>query len=101
MRFLMKHTASLLLIAASALCLAVPSHAGEVHSLEQMKKEYRRPASIPFPEDNPFSVEKQRLGQPPVSGGYSLFGPNAALGPAAVFRPALVRKQQYFRRHLP
>src|SRR6187431_3545042 len=63
MRFLMKHTASLLLVAASAVCLALPVQSGELPSLEQMKKEYRRPAAIPFPEDNPFSVEKQRLGQ--------------------------------------
>jgi cytochrome c peroxidase len=56
MRFLSKYATSFLLIAASVLCLTVPS-------LEQMKKEYRRPAAIPFPVDNPFSVEKLRLGQ--------------------------------------
>ena len=63
MRFLLKYATNFMLVAASALCLTVPTQAGEVQSLEQMKKEYRRPASIPFPEDNPFSVEKQRLGQ--------------------------------------
>ena len=31
--------------------------------LAQMKAEYRRPATIPFPKDNPYSVEKASLGK--------------------------------------
>ena len=57
MRFLLKYTTSLLLVAASAVCLALPAQSGEVQSLAQMKKDYRRPAAIPFPEDNPFSAQ--------------------------------------------
>jgi hypothetical protein len=63
MRFPWKYATSFILVAASALCLAAPTHAGDAPSLERMKKEYRRPAAIPFPDDNPFSVDKQRLGQ--------------------------------------
>ena len=32
-------------------------------ALAQMKAEYRRPATIPFPKDNPYSVEKASLGK--------------------------------------
>ena len=31
--------------------------------LAQMKAEYRRPATIPFPKDNPYTVEKASLGK--------------------------------------
>src|SRR6059036_2108464 len=31
--------------------------------LAQMKADYRRPATIPFPKDNPYSVEKVSLGK--------------------------------------
>src|SRR5206468_11197697 len=34
-----------------------------VTPLAQMKAEYRRPATIPFPKDNPYSVEKASLGK--------------------------------------
>ena len=63
MRVLFKQATSFILAAASALCLSVPTQAGETPSLERMKKDYQRPAAIPFPDDNPFSVDKQRLGQ--------------------------------------
>ena len=58
MRFPWKYATSFILVAASALCLAAPTHAGDAPLLERMKKEYRRPAAIPFPDDNPFSVDK-------------------------------------------
>jgi len=34
-----------------------------VLSLEEMKADYRRPATIPFPKNNPYSVEKASLGK--------------------------------------
>src|SRR5215216_986814 len=32
-------------------------------SIEELKAEYRRPESIPFPKDNPYTVEKAGLGK--------------------------------------
>jgi cytochrome c peroxidase len=63
MRVLFKQATSVILAAATVLCLTVPTHAGETPSLERMKMDYRRPTAVPFPDDNPFSVDKQRLGQ--------------------------------------
>src|SRR6266571_6174990 len=36
---------------------------GPAAPLVQMKADYRRPATIPFPKDNPYSVEKASLGK--------------------------------------
>jgi Cytochrome c peroxidase len=63
MRTLWNTAFDILLMAAAALFLAAPAQAGEAKTLEQLKKEYRRPSAVPFPADNPFSVEKLRLGQ--------------------------------------
>src|SRR5215208_4177168 len=38
-----------------------PDHS--VRSLEQIKAEYRRPISIPFPKHNPYTVAKALLGK--------------------------------------
>lgn len=40
----------------------VPALAGETKSREEWKKEYARPAAIPFPEENPYSMAKADLG---------------------------------------
>ena len=66
-----------LALAVGFFALPAPASAGEAVPLEALKKEYRRPAGIPFPADNPFSVEKQRLGQqlyfdPRLSGNNAL-----------------------------
>ncbi|WP_448207868.1 cytochrome-c peroxidase [Azospirillum sp. sgz302134] len=77
MPILKKFAASFLLAATSVFGLSAPAFSGETPTLEQMKKEYRRPAGVPFPADNPFSVEKLRLGQqlyfdPRLSGSGSI-----------------------------
>jgi len=42
---------------------SIPSKAGAQASLEQMKALYARPETIPFPKDNPYTVEKAALGK--------------------------------------
>lgn len=39
------------------------AHAGEIKSREEWKKEYVRPAEVPFPEDNPYTAAKADLGR--------------------------------------
>lgn len=83
MRSLWNSVFGLLLTAATAVVAVVPAWSGEapapdsLTSLETLKKEYRRPTAVPFPADNPFSVEKLRLGQqlyfdPRLSGNNTL-----------------------------
>jgi cytochrome c peroxidase len=43
------------------LCAATIAHASE--TIERMKAHYARPASIPFPDDNPYSDAKYELGR--------------------------------------
>ena len=82
MRFPWRYPTSFLLVAASALCLALPTHAGDVPSLERMKKKYRRP---------PHSVSRRQ----------SLFGRKASVLASSSFSTAAVREQQHLLRHLP
>jgi cytochrome c peroxidase len=63
MKFIWKRIACALLMCAGTVGLAVSAQAGEAPSPDALKREYRRPGAIPFPADNPFTVEKQRLGQ--------------------------------------
>jgi cytochrome c peroxidase len=37
--------------------------AGPASSVEELKVDYRRPDTIPFPKDNPYTVEKVALGK--------------------------------------
>lgn len=39
------------------------AQAGEIKSREEWKKEYVRPAEVPFPEDNPYTAAKADLGR--------------------------------------
>jgi hypothetical protein len=52
-----------LLFAFSAQAVAPVTPGGTVQSLAQLKSEYKRPNSIPFPSDNPYSDAKAALGQ--------------------------------------
>ncbi len=54
-----------LLAATSLLCLtpAAPAADPAGPSLQAMKRDYARPTAVPFPADNPYTVEKVRLGQ--------------------------------------
>jgi cytochrome c peroxidase len=45
-----------------AMVASTTTFAAETKSREQWKKEYVRPATIPFPEENPYSAEKADLG---------------------------------------
>lgn len=40
--------------------VAIPAHASDI---AELKKQYRRPADIPFPKDNPYTPEKAALGK--------------------------------------
>lgn len=55
--------AGVLLAVAGGFGPTAAVQAGDPPSIETLKAEHRRPAAIPFPADNPFTVEKQRLGQ--------------------------------------
>ncbi len=50
-------------IVASAVLVPSASYAAETKSREEWKKEYVRPAEIPFPEDNQFTKAKADLGR--------------------------------------
>src|SRR5262245_52133029 len=48
--------------AAILLAVAVPSSAS-AQDVAKLKAEYRRPDSIPFPKDNPYTTAKAALGK--------------------------------------
>ena len=50
-------------LAGGATLTASIAQAGEIKSREEWKKEYARPAEIPFPEDNPYTAAKADLGR--------------------------------------
>lgn len=65
-----------IMIAVSLSFLAVPN-AADAESRAEWKGVYQRPSSIPFPEDNPYTKEKERLGEmlffdPRLSGSNSI-----------------------------
>jgi len=51
------------LITALACCIAFTSVQAADAELEQLKKAYQRPTSIPFPAANPYNAEKAQLGK--------------------------------------
>src|SRR5438552_552647 len=42
---------------------AASAGVGPTLTIEQLKAQYRRPDSIPFPQDNPYTLEKAALGK--------------------------------------
>ncbi|MFT7570776.1 MAG: cytochrome c peroxidase [Paracoccaceae bacterium] len=55
-------TAIIALTGGAALTTSI-AQAAEIKSREEWKKEYVRPAEIPFPEDNPYTTAKAELGR--------------------------------------
>lgn len=49
-------------LGAATVAIAAPAHA-DGPSIDELKARYHRPATIPFPTENPFSEAKARLGQ--------------------------------------
>jgi cytochrome c peroxidase len=75
-------------VLVAALCWSVaPAYSADA-SVMEMKKRYTRPSSIPFPEENPYTIEKANLGRtlyfdPRLSGSNQLtcaFCHNPGLG---------------------
>lgn len=54
---------AIIAITGGATFTASVAYAGEIKSREEWKKEYVRPAEIPFPEDNPYTTAKAELGR--------------------------------------
>jgi cytochrome c peroxidase len=51
------------IVAGAALLLAAHASLGQDDNLEKLKVGYKRPASIPFPAQNPYTPEKAALGK--------------------------------------
>lgn len=56
-------TAAIVALTGAATFGASVAQAGEIKSREEWKKEYVRPAEVPFPEENPYTAAKADLGR--------------------------------------
>jgi len=63
-----KHKAKAIVVTAGVIAglvmtMSAPAFSGEIKSREEWKKEYVRPAEVPFPVDNPYTAAKADLGR--------------------------------------
>ena len=57
------YTAVAAITAVATMAISHPVEAEEPMTRDQWKAEYVRPATIPFPEDNPYTADKEKLGK--------------------------------------